>query len=55
MYKVILLAGKAASGKDTLLQRILEEIPSLHGIVSCTTRPPREGEVNGKIYYISRV
>lgn len=51
MYKVILLAGKAASGKDTLLQRLLEEIPSLHGIVSCTTRPPREGEVNGKNYY----
>lgn len=50
-YKVIAICGKSAAGKDTLLQQIIEQNPSLHEIVSCTTRPPREGEVEGKSYF----
>ena len=50
-YKIIALIGKSGSGKDTLLKRVLEECPKLHEIVSCTTRPPREGEINGKNYF----
>lgn len=49
-YKIIAICGKSASGKDTLLQRIITN-PGLHEIVSCTTRPPREGEVDGKNYF----
>ena len=50
-YKVIAICGKSASGKDMLLQSMIEHNLDLHEIVSCTTRPPREGEVNGKNYF----
>lgn len=51
MYKVIALIGEAGAGKDSLMQAILELQPSLHEIVSCTTRPKREGEVHGVNYF----
>lgn len=50
-YKIIAIMGEAGSGKDTLLQKILEYSQGFHGIVSCTTRPPREGEIHGKNYF----
>lgn len=50
--KIIALMGKAASGKDTLLRTIVREYPDkFNEIVSCTTRPPREGELNGINYH----
>lgn len=51
-YKLIALVGKAGSGKDTILKEI-EKLnnPIVHSIVSYTTRPGREGEVEGKDYY----
>lgn len=51
MYKIVTLSGKAGSGKDTLMHKVREVLPDLREIVSCTTRPPREGEVHGKNYY----
>lgn len=55
-YKIIALMGKAGSGKDTILRRLIELYPDkLHEIVSCTTRPPREGEENGVNYYFLSV
>lgn len=51
MYKIIALIGEAGSGKDTMMKKILEKNDSLHEIVSCTTRPKREGEVEGKNYF----
>lgn len=57
MYKIITLSGKAGAGKDRLMQEVLkvlrEEHPDfeINEIVSCTTRPMREGEVDGKNYY----
>lgn len=51
MYKIIALIGKAGSGKDTMMHKILERNPNLHEIVSCTTRPRREGEVEGVNYF----
>lgn len=51
-YKVIAICGKSAAGKDTLLQAMLNVLGSeVHEIISHTTRPPREGEVEGKNYY----
>ena len=50
-YRIIAICGKSASGKDTLLQQMIKQHPEMHEIVSCTTRPPREGEVNGKNYF----
>lgn len=50
-YKIIALVGEAGSGKDTIMKRVLEQSPQLHEIVSCTTRPPREGEIDGINYH----
>lgn len=50
--KIIALIGKAGSGKDTLLHEIMAKYPdTFHEIVSCTSRPPREGEKEGVNYY----
>lgn len=50
-YKIIALIGEAGSGKDTLLQNVLSQTNKLNEIVSYTTRPPREGEVDGVNYH----
>ena len=50
-YRVIAICGKSASGKDTLLQRIVNQNPEVHEIISCTTRPSREGEIDGVNYF----
>lgn len=50
--KVIALFGKAGSGKDTILRALVNKFPDRYNeIVSCTTRPPREGEQEGVNYY----
>lgn len=49
--KVLALFGKSASGKDTLQQWIVSNYPQLHPIISCTTRPPRVGELEGVNYF----
>ena len=51
MYKIIAIIGEAGSGKDTIMKRVLEAAPHLHEIVSCTTRPPRDGEIDGVNYH----
>lgn len=52
MYTIIALIGEAGTGKDTLMQRILAARPGeFNEIISCTTRPPREGEVDGVNYF----
>ena len=55
MYKVIALAGKAGSGKDTILHEVIAAAPDrFHEIISYTSRPPREGEVDGMNYYFKK-
>lgn len=50
--KILAIVGEAGTGKDTLLRETVARFPGkFHEIVSCTTRPRREGEVNGKSYY----
>lgn len=51
MYKIIALIGKAGSGKDTILHELIKTSLNLHEIISCTTRPRREGEVEGVNYF----
>lgn len=52
MYKIIALIGEAGSGKDTILKEVLAAAPTtFNEIISCTTRPPREGEVDGVNYF----
>ena len=52
MGKIYCLMGKSASGKDTLYQRLLNNKKlRLKSIVPYTTRPIREGEVDGETYH----
>lgn len=51
MYKIIAICGEAGSGKDRLMKELLSACPELHEIISCTTRPKREGEVEGVNYF----
>lgn len=54
--KIVALMGEAGSGKDTILRKVMELYPSFfHEIISCTTRPPREGEVDGINYHFLEV
>ncbi|MBP7276522.1 MAG: guanylate kinase, partial [Kiritimatiellae bacterium] len=41
----------SGAGKTTLCRRLLAEFPSFEYSVSCTTRPPREGETDGRDYH----
>lgn len=52
MGKIYYIIGKSASGKDTLLSKVLKnEKLNLQEIVQTTTRPMREGEVDGREYH----
>ena len=48
---LLILAGPAGSGKTTLCDRLVAENANTERVVTCTTRPPREGEVNGIDYH----
>lgn len=48
--KVVILMGKSASGKDSILKYLQKEY-NFNPIVSYTTRPIRKNEINGKDYY----
>ena len=52
-YKIIAIMGKAGSGKDTLLNALMEEeiFKDACKIISCTTRPIREYEIDGVDYH----
>ena len=53
-YKIIALFGEAGAGKDYIQKRIMETNFGkryLSEIISCTTRPPREGEIDGVHYH----
>lgn len=50
--KIVALIGKAGSGKDTIMHNIISNHPNdFNEIISCTTRPPREGEINNINYH----
>ena len=47
----IILSSPSGGGKTTIAKRLLRERKDIGYSVSCTTRPPREGEVEGRDYY----
>ena len=55
--KVIALYGKAGAGKDALLQTMMSmsKPEEAHEIISCTTRPPRENEIDHINYHFITV
>ncbi len=48
---LLVLAGPAGSGKTTLCERMVDELENVERVVTCTTRPPREGEKDGVDYH----
>ena len=53
-YKIVALFGPAGSGKDYIQKQAMKTMFGkkwLHEIISCTTRPPREGEKDGIDYH----
>ena len=48
---LLVIAGPAGSGKSTLCDRLVDESPEFHRVVTTTTRAPRDGEVNGLHYH----
>lgn len=51
MVKRIIVSGPRGAGKGTFVVAALDEYPALVRMVSCTSRPPREGEMNGIHYH----
>ena len=49
--KLYVISGSSGVGKGTVLKGFLERNPSFMLSVSCTTRKPREGEIDGVNYF----
>ena len=49
--KLFVLSGSSGVGKGTVLKGFLQKNPNFMLSISCTTRKPREGEVDGVNYF----
>ncbi|HIP14087.1 MAG TPA: guanylate kinase [Sulfurimonas autotrophica] len=48
---VLVLSGPSGAGKSSLIHKIIDDIGECYFSISTTTRPMREGEVDGVDYY----
>src|SRR5215470_17662852 len=48
---LVLISAPSGGGKTTICQQLLAAQPNMARAVTCTTRPPREGEHDGVDYY----
>ena len=48
---LVVVSSPSGGGKGTLIRRALKIVPNLGYSVSFTTRPPREGETDGRDYF----
>ncbi|TKX30127.1 guanylate kinase [Campylobacter sp. MIT 12-5580] len=49
---ILLISGPSGAGKSTLLTRLMSEFKDeLYFSISCTTRKPRDGEIDGVHYH----
>lgn len=48
---LVVISGFSGVGKGTVIQMVLDALPTLKFSVSCTTRKPRQGEENGVNYF----
>ena len=49
--RLFVVSGPAGAGKTEIVKRLIETHPDVKLSVSCTTRAPRPGEVNGVNYH----
>jgi guanylate kinase len=49
--KIIVITAPSGAGKSSIVRKLLVQNHELSFSISCTTREPRLGEVNGKDYY----
>lgn len=49
--KLLVISGPSGVGKGTIVNKLLSLRPNVSLSISCTTRAPREGEVDGKSYF----
>jgi guanylate kinase len=55
MNNLVIISGPSGSGKSTLVKKLIRDNPGIAFSVSHTTRPPREGETEGRDYhFVSR-
>lgn len=47
---LFVLSGPSGAGKGTLRERLFENVTGITFSISCTTRTPRHGEIDGKDY-----
>ena len=48
---LVVVSGFSGAGKGTLMKRLLEKYDDYALSISVTTRPPREGEQDGREYF----
>lgn len=48
---LLLISGPSGAGKSSVYQPLMRRDPSLRFSVSCTTRAPRKGELDGEHYH----
>ena len=48
---MMIIVGPSGVGKSTLLDRLVDEHDFIEDIITCTTRPMREGESEGHPYH----
>lgn len=48
--KIFIISGPSGVGKTTISRHILKKVPGIKPNISCTTRPPRKGEQEGRDY-----
>ncbi len=48
---VVVISGPSGVGKTTLCDNIRAALPSVSRVLTCTTRKPRDGELDGVDYY----
>ena len=49
--RLFVVSAPSGAGKTTLCRAIMKRFPNMQYSVSHTTRPPRNGEINGVDYY----
>ena len=51
LTKIIVVAAPSGAGKSSFVERAAQENQRLVDVITCTTRPMRKGESQGKPYY----